>query len=94
MAQKQEVQVQIVQLSVEELKQIIQSACQEVVQLTAAQRNPQDLITRQELAEWLKIDLSTIHNWKKRGKITAYSIGNRVYFKRAEIEAAMQPLKG
>ena len=90
MAQKQEVQVKIVQLSVEELKQIVQAACQEVVQLTAAQRNPQDLITRQELAEWLKIDLSTIHNWKKTGKIKAYQLGNRVYFRRSEVETAIQ----
>lgn len=89
-------QIQFVQLDPEELKQSIITSLKEMVreieQRHKVESRP-EYMTRQELAEWLKIDLSTIHNWKKRGKITAYSIGNRVYYKREEIEAALQPLK-
>lgn len=88
-------QVQFVQLDPEELKQSIITIIKEVVREIEEKRQSANLteyLTRQQLAEWLGVDLSTIHNWKKRGKITAYSIGNRVYYKREEIEAAMQPL--
>jgi excisionase family DNA binding protein len=53
---------------------------------------PDEYITRTELAELLKCDLSTIHNWTKKGKLTAYGIGNRVYYKRSEVEAVLIPL--
>lgn len=49
-------------------------------------KNPVELLTRNEVAEMLKCDLSTIHNWCKKGKLKPYGIGNRVYFKRSEIE--------
>lgn len=51
-----------------------------------------EYITRQELANQLKCDLSTIHNWTKKGKLKAYGIGNRVYYKRSEVEAILTPL--
>jgi len=53
---------------------------------------PTELLTRNELSKLLKVDLSTIHNWCKRGKIMPYGVGNRVYFKRSEIEAVLIPL--
>ncbi len=54
-------------------------------------KKPTEYITRNELAELLKCDLSTIHNWTKKGKLIPYGIGNRVYYKRAEIEAVLLP---
>jgi excisionase family DNA binding protein len=50
---------------------------------------PTEYLTRQELKDLLKVDLSTIHNWTKKGKINAYGIGNRVYFKRSEVDAML-----
>lgn len=55
-------------------------------------KQPAEFLTRSELSKLLKCDLSTIHNWCKKGKITPYGIGNRVYFKRSEIEAVLTPL--
>lgn len=51
---------------------------------------PAEYLTRNEVAEMLKVDLSTIHNWCKKSKLKPYGIGARVYFKRAEIEAALK----
>lgn len=48
-----------------------------------------DLLTREEVAEMLKINLSTLHNWTKQGKLISYGVGGRVYYKRAEIEKAL-----
>mgnify|MGYP003564979965 FL=1 len=55
-------------------------------------KEPTQYLTRKEVAEMLQIDLSTLHNWVKKGKLTPYGIGHRVYFKRQEIEAALKPL--
>ncbi|NNK76667.1 MAG: helix-turn-helix domain-containing protein [Maribacter sp.] len=49
----------------------------------------EELLSRQEVARMLKIDLSTLHLWCKEGKLKKYGIGKRVYFKRSEIEAAL-----
>lgn len=52
--------------------------------------NQQDeLLTRKETCHLLKINLSTLWAWKRSGKINSYSIGNRVYFKRSEIDKAL-----
>jgi len=55
-------------------------------------KEPTEYMTREEVRDLLNIDLSTVHNWTKRGKLKAYGIGNRVYFKRKEVEQAIKPL--
>lgn len=52
-----------------------------------------DLLTRQQVAEMLSIDLSTLHNWTRQGKLNSYGIGHRVYYKMSEIEQAIIPLQ-
>src|ERR1035437_9016644 len=65
-------------------------------QLTELKQNfmpkiPNEYLTRAQVAEMLKCDLSTVHNWTKKGILIPYGIGNRVYYKRQEVEAAMVP---
>lgn len=48
-----------------------------------------DLLTREETAELLKINLSTLHNWTRQRKLISYGVGGRVYYKRNEIEKAL-----
>lgn len=50
---------------------------------------PTELLTRNEVSELLKCDLSTLHNWVKKGKLIPYGIGSRIYFKRDDIENAL-----
>ena len=50
---------------------------------------PEEFLTRNEVAELLKCDLSTLWNWTKKSKLISYGIGNRTYYKRTEIESAM-----
>lgn len=49
-------------------------------------KEPTSYLTRQEVCEMLHIDLSTLHRWRKDGILIAYGLGNRIYFKRNEIE--------
>lgn len=53
-------------------------------------KNQQEqLLTRTETAKYLKVDISTLHNWTKKGKLIAYGLGNRVYYKKDEIDEAL-----
>ena len=36
-----------------------------------------------------KCDLSSLWLWTKKGKLISYGIGNRIYYKRSEIESAI-----
>ncbi|SDE41021.1 Helix-turn-helix domain-containing protein [Ulvibacter litoralis] len=47
---------------------------------------PIELMTRKEVALFFKVDISTVHNWTKKGKLQSYGIGARVYYKRKEVE--------
>lgn len=47
--------------------------------------NPDELLTRTEACSLLKINLTTLWSWSKKGKIISYGIGNRVYYKRGEL---------
>ncbi len=49
-------------------------------------KEPEKLMTRQEVVDYFKINMTTLWNWTKKGKLTSYGSGNRVYYKRSEIE--------
>lgn len=55
-------------------------------------KQPAEYLTRNEVAKMLKIDLSSVHNWTKKGKLKSYGIGGRVYYKFSEIEKAIVKL--
>lgn len=52
-------------------------------------KEPEEYLSRAEVAKMLKVDISTVHNWGKSGKLTKWAIGNRIYFKRSEVEQAI-----
>lgn len=49
-------------------------------------KEPTEYLTRTEVCKLLKIDLSTLYRWTKDSKLPSYGCGNRVYFKRSEID--------
>lgn len=55
-------------------------------------KQPNDYLTRNEVADLLSIDLSTVHNWCKNGKLKPLGIGNRVYFIRQVLEESLKPI--
>ena len=60
------------------------------VQPTKTETKPETVyITRRQVAEFFKITLVTVHDWTKKGILTAYKIANRVYYKRVEVERAL-----
>lgn len=55
--------------------------------------NPDELLTREQTCEMLQIDSSTLWHWTNKGKVKAYGIGNRRYYKKAELIECLTPLK-
>ncbi len=55
-------------------------------------KQPNEYLTRSEVAQMFNVDLSTIHNWCKSGKLNPLGLGSRVYFLRSEIELSLKPL--
>tara|TARA_B110000037_G_scaffold87402_1_gene103561 strand:- start:1532 stop:1816 length:285 start_codon:yes stop_codon:yes gene_type:complete len=55
--------------------------------------NPDELLTRTETCKFLQIDSSTLWHWTNKGKVKAYGIANRRYYKKAELLESLQPLK-
>ena len=75
---------------VHEIKSAIIPELKEELSKEFQPKQPTEYLTRTEVCKLLKIDLSTLHRWTKSGKLNAYGIGNRVYYKRSEIESYLE----
>ena len=71
---------------IQEIKREIIPELKEQLKEEFQPKEPTYYLTRQEVCDLLSIDMSTLHRWRKQGFLTAYGLGNRIYFKRKEIE--------
>lgn len=55
-------------------------------------KQPNDYLSRKDISIMFKVDISTVHNWCKSGKLKPLGIGARVYFLRSDIEKSLTPL--
>ena len=55
-------------------------------------KQPNEYLTRRNVADMFGVDISTVHNWCKSKRLNPLGIGSRVYFLRSEVEASLQPL--
>ncbi|WP_127139072.1 helix-turn-helix domain-containing protein [Flagellimonas oceanensis] len=84
--------VQLIQITLEELSEIVVVAVKSEVEKLMTNQSKCDsdkLLTRKEVSEFFKVDISTVHNWTKKGKLKAYGIANRVYYKESELKRAL-----
>lgn len=85
--------VQIDNISIEDLTEIIAEKLVDKIETRIATlittQNDEELLTRTETAEFLKINSTTLWHWTKKGKVTAYGIGNRVYYKKGELKKSL-----
>ena len=81
-------------LSKEELQDLIGKSLEEVIK-NNSQNNPpdQELLTREEACKLLKVDSSTLWRWTNKGKITAYGIGSRRFYKKEELLSSLIKLR-
>lgn len=84
--------IQFIQVSPQEIKDDILSGVNSIIENLKKDfqpKEPTEYLTRNEVAELLKIDLSSLYNWTKKGKLKSYGLCGRVYYKRHEIEQSI-----
>jgi predicted DNA-binding transcriptional regulator AlpA len=88
-------QIQFIQTTPQDLQQQIAEGVKSQLQEFLNHykpKQPNEYVTRKQVAEMFDVDLSTIHNWCKSGKLKPLGIGGRVFFLRSDIEQSLQPL--
>ena len=84
-------------LTVEQLQQLIGTSVKngiiELQKELQTKDNSEELMTREETCQFLKIDSSTLWAWTNNGKVKAYGIGARRYYKKSEIMECITLLK-
>ncbi len=91
--------IQLLEISLEDITNIIKEAVSTELQKLSDsggfQKNDEGerLLSREQTCELLQIDPSTLWHWQNKGKIKAYGIGNRRFYKYNEIMESLIPLK-
>lgn len=84
-------------LTVEQLQQLIGTSVKngilEFQKQLQTKDNSEELLSRDETCQFLKIDSSTLWAWTNNGKVKAYGIGARRYYKRSELMECLTLLK-
>jgi len=88
--------LQFIQTTPEALAELISKGLKSQLEIFGKnlQSSEEDvLLTRKEACDFLKIDSSTLWHWTNKGKVTAYGIANRRYYKKNELIDCLKPLK-
>ena len=89
-------QVQLVSISLEELNlsifNYIDKKIDELKKLFQP-KEPTKYLTRQQVAEMLCMDISSVHNMTKKGILQKHQISGRVLYIRSEVESSIIKLK-
>lgn len=83
---------QVFGISPEEFKESIINDVREelkAITLNFQPSTPPEYLTRQEVADILKVSLVTLSDWNKKKILNPYRLGNLIRYKRAEIEQAL-----
>ncbi len=88
-------QLQVTQFSGEELQKRFDKLENQLkdIQNNFEPKTPIEFLTRQQTADLLQVDLSSIWNYTRKNILQSYGISGRVYYKRKEVEKAIVKLK-
>jgi excisionase family DNA binding protein len=83
--------IQIENITVDDLKAELLTDIKEIISnLIYDQKKDDELLSRDQAAEYLKISLVTLWNWTKNDIVPAYRIGNKVRYKKSELLASIK----
>ncbi|MCK4665012.1 MAG: helix-turn-helix domain-containing protein [Bacteroidales bacterium] len=87
----------LISLSLEEFKELVKESVMEIYieQEKERAKKCQDdkMLTRKEVANFLRISLPTLHQYQKDGRLKYYRIGRRVLFKKSEILDSIEVIR-
>ncbi len=71
----------------------VKSQLQDFKKDLTSQKANDELLTREQTCKFLQINSSTLWHWTNKGKVKAYGIANRRYYKRSELMECLTQLK-
>lgn len=86
-------QTVIYQVNRDDLRELITQVVQDAVrdlqgnEDKTADDGGNDLMTREQVCEYLGVTAATLHNWNKRGYLESIHVGRLVRYRRADVEA-------
>lgn len=87
-------QIQFIQTTpselIDEFKLIVIPELIKILPKEFIPKETEDFLTRDEASRLLKINLSTLARWTKKGDLISYVINQRVYYKRSEIVLTLE----
>lgn len=92
-------QIQVFQLSVEDLSTMIrQSVASELQKVsnfisTTPKDDSDKILTREEVCKLLKVSTTTLFNWNNDKILENHKVGRRVYYKKSDVLAKLNPLR-
>ena len=86
--------LEIEELSVQDLRDVIREELRNALKgLNPTEFQKDEYLTVEETKKMLKISAPTLDRWVEKRYLTKYAMGNRVYYKRSEIEKKVSALK-
>ena len=84
--------IQVFEISLDEFRNMISDVVDKHMK-QFDKDSPEELLTRKEVTERLKISLPTLHKYSELGILTQHKIGERVYYRWSEILAAAKRIE-
>lgn len=84
--------IQFIQVTPEQLQDKIVEGVRKVLLDHVKPTGEEKLLSLKDAYEFLGISRGALHNYTTSGKIKAYGIGNRVFYKRSELMNSLVPL--
>ena len=70
-------------------EEVATKTAQEVREAIKEENKPDELLTRQQVAEMLGVTLTTLFHWNNKGILPTIKIGNKVRYRRSDVEKAL-----
>lgn len=84
--------IQLLELSLDDFRNMLSEVVDEHMK-QLDKDTPEQLLTRKDVAERLKISLPTLHKYTELGILTQHKIGERVYYRWSEVLTAAKRIE-
>lgn len=93
--------INLVHVSLEDMSSVIRNILAEELkkvgdyfnQDTTKSDDLEEYLTREEVCKKLKVSNTTLFNWNNEGVLLNYKVGRRVYYKKEDVKALINPFK-
>jgi len=73
---------------------LVKDTAAEVEAKLKAAQTPDELLTRQQVADLLGVTLTTLFHWNNKGILPTIKIGSKVRYRRSDIEQTLNKRRG